>query len=56
MLSCSPTPAPFLPDYPNIDLLITNGSVLDGLGNKAVAANVVVVNDKIVFIGKTAFN
>ncbi|MFT6899722.1 MAG: N-acyl-D-amino-acid deacylase [Paraglaciecola sp.] len=56
MLSCNPTPAPFLAAYPNIDLLITNGNVLDGLGNKAVAEDVVVVNDKIVFIGKTAFD
>lgn len=56
ILSCNQTQAPFLAAYPNIDLLITNGKVLDGLGNKAVAADVVVVNDKIVFIGKTAFD
>lgn len=56
MLSCSPSHSPFLAAYPDIDLLIINGKVLDGLGNKAVAADVVVVKDKIVFIGKTAFD
>jgi N-acyl-D-aspartate/D-glutamate deacylase len=56
LLSCNQIQTPFLAAYPEIDLLITNAQVLDGLGNKAVAADVVVVNDKIVFIGKTEFN
>ena len=53
--SCQQKIEPFLSEYPEIDLLITNGSVLDGLGNEAVLADVVIVDDQIVFVGKTAF-
>ncbi len=55
LAACAPAPEPFLPEYPAIDLLIENGQVLDGLGNDAIAANVVVVGDRIVYVGKTAF-
>ena len=56
IISCQKNAASFLPKYPQIDLLITHGKVLDGLGNKAVSADVVIVKDKIVFIGKSAFS
>lgn len=45
----------FLGQYPEIDLLIENGTVLDGLGNDAVTADVVVVGDEIVFVGDAEF-
>jgi hypothetical protein len=35
-------------EFSKIDLLITNGQVLDGLGNKAVLSDVVIVGDEIV--------
>lgn len=55
LAACSPTETPFLPEYPTIDLLIENGQVLDGLGNDPVEANVVIVGDRIVYVGDTAF-
>lgn len=55
LTACSPPEAPFLAEYPSIDLLIENGQVLDGLGNDAVEANVVVVGDRIVYVGETGF-
>lgn len=54
--ACSPQEPPFLPAYPNIDLVIVNGQVLDGLGNDAIDADVVVVDDTIVFVGETRFS
>ena len=53
--ACQPAPAPFLSQHEAIDLLIENGRVLDGLGSDAVEADVVVVGDRIVFVGETAF-
>jgi len=55
-LSCQQNTASFLPEFSKIDLLILNGKVLDGLGNKATSADLVIVGDKIVFIGKSKFN
>jgi N-acyl-D-aspartate/D-glutamate deacylase len=52
---CQPAPEAFLPNYESIDLLVENGSVLDGLGNEAIDADIVVVDDEIVFVGETAF-
>jgi N-acyl-D-aspartate/D-glutamate deacylase len=52
--SCDPA-EPFLPDYESIDILIENGTVFDGLGNEPVSADVVIVDDTIVFIGDAAF-
>lgn len=46
----------FLPQYQRIDLLIENGSVFDGYGNAPVRANVVVVDDRIVYVGETNFS
>jgi len=56
LVACSPDTPPFLAQYPTIDLVIINGQVLDGLGNEAVNADVVVVDDTIVFIGETRFS
>ncbi len=47
---------PFLPQFEIVDLLIENGQVLDGLGSDAVAADVVVVGDRIVFVGDAEFS
>jgi len=55
LASCQPAPQSFLPEYQAIDILIESGNVLDGLGNDAVAADVVVVGDKIVFVGDATF-
>jgi N-acyl-D-amino-acid deacylase len=54
--ACSPQELPFLPEYPKIDLMIINGQVLDGLGNEAINADVVIVGDTIVFVGETKFS
>ena len=51
LCACSSPPAEFLPDYPAIDLLIENGSVLDGSGGEAVVADIAIVDDTIVFVG-----
>jgi N-acyl-D-aspartate/D-glutamate deacylase len=52
---CAKTPTPFLAEYALIDLFIENGQVLDGLGGDAQSADVVVVGDKIVFVGDALF-
>jgi len=56
LVGCQPEPLPFLSAYPKIDLFIENGAVLDGLGNDAVIADVVVVGDRIVFVGDAEFS
>lgn len=56
LAGCQQTPSPFLSEYPTIDLLIENGAVLDGLGHEAIIADVVVVGDKIVFVGDADFS
>lgn len=53
--ACQPAATPFLSEFPDIDLLIENGAVLDGLGNPAVVADIVVVGDRIVFVGESEF-
>ncbi len=52
---CGPSAEPFLPQYAQIDLLIENGQVIDGLGTPARDADVVVVDDEIVFVGEANF-
>jgi len=52
---CAKAPPAFLQEYALIDLLIENGQVLDGLGGAAKAADVVVVGEKIVFVGDAQF-
>lgn len=54
LVACQPAAGPFLPEYASIDLVIENGRVLDGLGNDAIDADVVVVGDQIVFVGDVA--
>ena len=51
--SCQQSSSELLPEFPHIDLMITNGKVIDGLGNKAISADILIVGDKIVFIGKS---
>jgi len=55
-VSCETKSSIFLAEYTKIDLLIINGRVLDGLGNEARNADLVVVDDEIVFVGKTSFS
>jgi len=52
---CAKAPPPFLEGYASIDLFVENGQVLDGLGGDARSADVVVVGDKIVFVGDAEF-
>lgn len=56
LVSCDTQNQPFLPEQTRIDLVITNGQVLDGLGNEAIKADVVIVDDSIVFVGETRFS
>lgn len=56
MMGCSDTAPVFLAHYPQIDLFIEGGQVLDGLGHEATAADVVIVGDTIVYVGQTHFN
>ena len=53
--ACGEQPQSFLPEYPTIDLVISNGQVIDGLGGDERAADIVVVGDTIVFVGDAAF-
>lgn len=53
--ACAKAPPSFLTEYSSIDLLIENGEVLDGLGNEPEAADVVVVEGMIVFVGDAQF-
>jgi len=55
LAGCQPAAEPFLTEYASIDLLIENGQVLDGLGNDAIDADVVIVDEHIVFVGDTTF-
>ena len=52
-MGCSEDRPPFLAEYPQIDRLIEGGQVLDGLGHKVKAADVVVVGERIVYVGET---
>jgi N-acyl-D-aspartate/D-glutamate deacylase len=53
---CERDTTPFLAEYPVIDLLVENGRLLDGLGSEAVLGDVVIVGDRIVFVGDAAFD
>ena len=53
---CQQESPPFLSQYSQIDLLIENGMVLDGMGNEATAADIAVVGDRIVFVGEAGFS
>ena len=56
LAGCQQSTSEFLPQYPVIDLLIENGIVIDGLGIDAVVADVVIVGDRIVFVGEESFS
>jgi len=56
LAACEVKEQPFLPELTRIDLVITNGQVLDGRGNEAVDADLVIVDDTIVFVGETSFS
>ncbi len=56
LFSCDTEKPLFLPEYTKIDLVILNGQVLDGLGSEAIRADVVIVDDSIVFIGESGFS
>ncbi len=56
LAGCQQASPPFLSQYSQIDLLIENGTVLDGLGNAATMADVAVVGDRIVFVGEANFS
>lgn len=54
--ACGRESEPFLADYPQVDLLIENGQVIDGLGGEPREADVVIAGDAIVFVGDAAFS
>jgi len=54
--ACQDSTPPFLPQYEKIDLLIENSMVLDGLGSPAEQADLVIVGDRIVFVGNAVFS
>jgi N-acyl-D-amino-acid deacylase len=56
MAGCQQAPTPFLSQYQQIDLLIESGTVLDGLGNEALTADIAVVGERIVFVGDADFS
>jgi N-acyl-D-amino-acid deacylase len=56
LAACGPDAEPFLAQYATIDILIENGNVLDGLGRPGVQSDVVIVDDRIVFVGDTTFS
>ena len=55
VVSCVKPSISFLPEFSQIDLLIENGLIIDGNGKEAFPSDIVVVKDRIVFIGKTKF-
>lgn len=56
LYACQAPENDFLPNYPNIDLLITNGLILDGSGSEAVQSDIVIVGEDIVFVGQSTFS
>ena len=57
LLGACSAPAPeFLADYPTIDVLIENGLLVDGSGGEPRVADVIVVDDRIVFVGDAKFS
>ncbi|MEX2125849.1 MAG: amidohydrolase family protein [Woeseia sp.] len=53
--SCNRAAEVFLAEYETVDILIENGAMLDGLGNEPIPADVVIVDDTIVFVGDAKF-
>ena len=56
LAGCQQASPPFLPQFSLIDLLIENGTVIDGTGSAAYAADVAVLGDTIVFVGEAKFS
>ncbi|GMR17366.1 MAG: amidohydrolase family protein [Gammaproteobacteria bacterium] len=56
LLSCGQAPAPFLAEHAQLDLLITNATVYDGIGSEPFAADVVVDDGVIVYVGRHGFS
>jgi len=56
LYACQVPSEPFLSQYPQIDLLISNGKILDGSGSDAFIGDIVIVGDEIVYIGDTNFS
>ncbi|MFT6752575.1 MAG: N-acyl-D-amino-acid deacylase [Candidatus Azotimanducaceae bacterium] len=56
LIACQAPENNYLTQFPNIDLLITNGAILDGSGSESELGDIVIVGDEIVFVGKTAFS
>ncbi len=55
LLAACGNEAPFLAEYDTVDLLIENGLVVDGLGGAPFDGDVVVVGDRIAFVGDARF-
>jgi N-acyl-D-aspartate/D-glutamate deacylase len=56
MSSCDRPGDGFLAQYPSIDILIRNATVIDGRGNAPWTADIAIAGGRIVFIGATAFS
>jgi N-acyl-D-aspartate/D-glutamate deacylase len=56
LVGCEPAAEAFLPQFETVDVLIEDGVVFDGLGSGGVRADVVIVGDRIVFVGDAAFS
>ena len=54
LVACSGE-APFLPEFPDIDLVIENGEIVDGRGGQPYLGDVVIVGEDIVFVGDASF-
>ena len=56
LIGCSENGTSFLSEFSKIDHIIVNGQVIDGTGKPAFEADIVIVDDEIVFIGDTSFS
>ncbi len=54
--SCSRPVDDFLPEYPSIDILIRNATVIDGRGNAPRTADIAIAGGRIVFVGESEFS
>ena len=56
LIGCSEKETNFLSEFTEIDHIIVNGQVIDGTGQPGFNADIVIVDDEIVFIGDTSFS
>lgn len=56
LTSCDRSQEIFLPDHRSIDLVLEDGWVLDGLGGERFVADVVIADERIVFVGDAEFS